>query len=129
MKFLNEVKYCNRIDMIGDCLKGVIHGVLSSDPLDHCLVHSSLQKETLPAMEIGDPCYSMDEGHVDCVLALESLPCEKNSGGQMDEIKPVPILEENKEGGKPSSSSQDGPILKQFPENLRYAFLGKNLGF
>ena len=41
MKFLNKAQSCNRIDVIGDCVKRVIHGVLSSDPLEHCLVHSS----------------------------------------------------------------------------------------
>ena len=41
MKFPNEVQSCNRISVVDDCVKGIIHGVLSNDPLEHCLVHSS----------------------------------------------------------------------------------------
>ena len=70
----------------------MIHRVLFSDPLEHFLVHFSFRKETLPATEVGDTSYSMGENHVDCVLALESLPYEKNFGDQLDVIKPVPIL-------------------------------------
>ena len=44
MKFPNEVQSCNRIDVIGDYVKGAILGVLCSDPLGHCLVHSSFHK-------------------------------------------------------------------------------------
>ena len=90
--------------MIGDCVKRVVHGVLSSDPLEHCLMHSSFRKETLPSTEVGDACYSVGRDHVDYVLALESLLCEKIFGCQMDMIKPVSILEDNKNQGEPSSS-------------------------
>ena len=96
MKFLNEAQSCNRIDMIGDCVKRVVHGVLSSDPLEHCLMHSSFWKEKLPATKAGDACYNVDEDYVDYVPALESLLCEKYFGGQMDVIKLVSILEDNK---------------------------------
>ena len=47
----------------------------------------------------------------------------------MDVIKPVSILEDNKNQGEPSSSSQDGPILNQLHEHLRYAFLGEKSKF
>ena len=92
MKFLNEVQSCSYIDMIVDYVKGVVHEVLSSDPLEHCLVHFSFRKDTLFAMEVGDACYSVDGDHVDYVLPLEYFPCEKNFRGQMDVIKPVSFL-------------------------------------
>ena len=44
IKFHNEAQSCNCISVVDDCVKGVIDGVLSDDPLQHCLVHSSFQK-------------------------------------------------------------------------------------
>ena len=76
---------------------------------------------------MGDGCYGMEEEHLDCVLSLESLPCEERHGGQLDVI--VSVLEESKSHGKPSSSSQEGPILKQLPEHLHYAFLARKSEF
>ena len=75
-------------------------------------MHSLFWKETLPTTEVGGACYSMDEGHVDYVLAIESLPCKKSPRGQLDVTLPISILEENKSQGEPSSSSQDRSILK-----------------
>ena len=92
-------------------------------------IHFSFWKETLPTTEVGDAYYSVNEDHVNYVLALESLPCEKNSWGRMDVIKPVSILEDSKNKREPPSSLQDGPILKQLPELLRYAFLGEKFEF
>ena len=71
MKFLNEVQSFNHIDMVGHCFR-VVQGVLPSDPLEHCLVHSSFRKETLLTTDVGDACYSVDGDHVDYALALES---------------------------------------------------------
>ena len=36
---------------------------------------------------------------------------------------------ESKGSSELSSTSQDGPMLKQLPEHLRYAFFGENLTF
>ena len=35
MKFPNEAQHCNCISVVDDCVKGVIDGVLSNDPLEH----------------------------------------------------------------------------------------------
>ena len=99
-----------------DCVNGVIHGVLSNNPLEHYLVHSSFRKQTLPTTELGDSYYG-----IECVLALESWPCEKCPGDHLDVV--VSVLEENKSHGEPPSSSKEGPVLKQLPEHLHYAFL------
>ena len=78
--------------MIGDYVKTVIHGVLSSDALEHCLVHSHFGRRHFLLRKLVDACYSMDEGHVDYVLALESWLCEKSLEAQLDVIVPVSIL-------------------------------------
>ena len=44
MKFLDGGQSCNRINMVDECVKSVIDRVLTDDPLEHCLVHSSLRK-------------------------------------------------------------------------------------
>ena len=44
MKFPNEAQSCNHISVVDDCVEGVIDGVLSDDPLENCLVHSSFRK-------------------------------------------------------------------------------------
>ena len=93
MKFPNKVQLCNCIDVIGDCVKRVIHGVLCSDQLEHCLVYSLFRKQTLLTTEVADGYYSIEEDHLASVLALESLPCEERLGGQVDAIVPVSILE------------------------------------
>ena len=57
MKFQDEAHSYNCVEVISDCMKGVIQGVLCSDPLEHCLVHSSFWKEILPTGEVGNAYY------------------------------------------------------------------------
>ena len=71
---------------------------------------------------MGDGYYSMEEDHLDCVLALESLPCKECPRGQVDATVSMSVLEESKSHGEPFSSSQEGPVLKQLHEHLRSAF-------
>ena len=52
MKFLDMGQSYNRISMVDECVKGVIDGVLSHDPLEHCLIHSLFRKRSLPASEM-----------------------------------------------------------------------------
>ena len=59
MKFQDEAHSCNCVEVISDCVKGVIQGVLCSDPLEHCLMHSSFRKEILPTTKVGNAYYSM----------------------------------------------------------------------
>ena len=127
MKFPNEAYSCNRVDVVSDCIKGMIQGVLCSDPLEHCLFHSLFRKEILPTTKVGNAYCSMEEEHVDYVLAFESLPPKEHHGGQLYVI--VSVIKESKSHRGPSSSSQEGLILKQLPEHLHYPFLGGKFEF
>ena len=64
----------------------------------------------------------MEEEQLECMLALDSLPSEKNHGEQLDIT--VSVVEDSKDKVESSSPKKEGPTLKQLPEYLRYAFLG-----
>lgn len=70
MKFTDVVQTCNRVDMVRDCVVGVVQNMLSCDPLEHCLVNSKSQKDTLPTSNFGDAYYHVEENFEDCVYAL-----------------------------------------------------------
>ena len=52
MEFPAEGQSCNRINVVDECVKGVVDGVLIDDLLEHCLVHSSFRKTKLSGSDI-----------------------------------------------------------------------------
>ena len=122
MKFPDGGQSCNRISVVDECVKSVIDGVLTDDPFEHCLVHSSFKKQNLPASEVEVSCCDVGDEQWECVLALESLPSEQHDREWLDVT--VPVFEESKSPVESSSYKREGPVLKQLPDHLHYSFLG-----
>ena len=64
----------------------------------------------------------MEDEQLKCTLALDSLPSVSNH----EEILEVTTLvcEVSKSTEEPTKEKNEGLVLKQLPDHLRYAFLG-----
>ena len=122
MKFPNGGQSCNRISVVGDCVRDVMGGVLIDGPLEHCLVHSFFRKSSLSTSEAKLNGCDMEDEQLECALALDSLPNE-NSHEKKLEVT-ASVFEDSKSHEEPSSWKKEGLVLKWLPDHLRYAFLG-----
>ena len=122
MKFFDGGQSCNNISVVDKCVRGVVDGVFIDDPLKHYLVHSSFRKSSLSDSEVEFSGCDMEDKELECTLALHSLPSE-NSHEEKLKVT-APVFEDSKSHGKSSSSKNEGLVLKQLGDHLRYAFLG-----
>ena len=122
MKFTDGGQSCNRISMVGDCVRDVMGGVLIDDPLEHCLVLSSFSKSSLSTSEAEFNGCDMEDEQLECALALDSLPSENSHEKKLKVI--ASVFEVSKSHEEPSSWKKEGLVLKWLPDHLRYAFLG-----
>ena len=123
MKFFDGGQSSNRISVVDNCVKGVVGGVLIDDPLEHCLIHSSLRKSSLSTSEAEFNGSDMKDEQLECALALDSLLSE-NSHEKKLEVTTL-VFEDSKSHKEPFSSKKEGLVLKQLLDHLRYAFLGR----
>ena len=122
MKFPGEEQSYNRISVVDECIKGVIYGVLMDDPLEHSLVHSSFRKTDLPGTAVDFSEFDMEDDQIECTLALDSSPSVSEFEEKLEVTKPVCEIE--KSAKEMVKEKKEGPVLKQLPDHLRYAFLG-----
>ena len=116
LKFPYEVHTCHKVDIIKACVREAFHDMWPSDPLEHYLVSSSSMKNEVATQVGGDEFYAREDKFMCCVFALEALQCDFSFNDKKENLEVI----------IPPNSNNDGPLLKQLPEHLHYAFLGED---